>query len=363
MLTIMHTEASPGWAGQEIRLLTEAQAFAKRGFRVVVVGQPGAPLTRQAAQRGLPVHALRMSRPFDPVACWRLRRLMQAERVDLVHTHSSIDAWLAGFAAKSLGLPVVRSRHVAIPVKRRRNFVYNALSDRIIASGAAIRDLLMAGGVPAAKIVSVAAGVDLARFHTGVSGAAVRRELALQGPVIGTVARFAASKGYDVLLQAVPEILAQEPAAAFLWVGDGPSRHVVQRHIAQAGLAATIRLPGFRDDVPELLAAMDVFVLPSVKDGVPQVILQALAMRKPVVASAVGGIAEVIQHRRTGVLVPPRDPPALAAAVLQVLRQREQAAAWAEAGRQQVERHYRLEDMIDRTAAVYTAVLVERGWR
>jgi glycosyltransferase involved in cell wall biosynthesis len=107
---------------------------------------------------------------------------------------------------------------------------------------------------------------------------------------------------------------------------------------------------------------MDVVVLPSLQsDGVPQVILQALAMRKAVVASAVGGIPEVIEHRHTGVLVPPNDPQALAEAIVQVLRDPESAAAWALAGGQLIDAHYASEYMIDRTAAVYTAVLVEKG--
>jgi glycosyltransferase involved in cell wall biosynthesis len=107
---------------------------------------------------------------------------------------------------------------------------------------------------------------------------------------------------------------------------------------------------------------MDVVVLPSIKsDGVPQVILQALAMRKPVVASAVGGIPEVIRHECTGVLVPPNDPQALAEAVVRVLRHPSSAAEWARAGGQLIDTHYALERMIDRTAAVYTAVLIEKG--
>jgi len=362
MLTILHTEASPGWGGQEIRLLTEALAFAKRGFRLIVVAPPNSALMREARSYGLTVRPLAMRGPMDAAACWRMRRIMRTEEVDLVHTHSSIDAWLAGFAAKSLGLPVVRSRHVAIPVKRRRNFVYNALSDRIIASGEAIRAMLIQGGVFPGKITPIPAGVELTRFTPGLPAEPVRRELDLHGPVIGTVARFTGSKGHDVLLQAVPAILDQEPAAEFVWVGDGPGREPLHREIVRLGLASKIRLTGFRRDVPALLAAMDVVVQPSLKEGVSQVLLQALAMRKPVVASEVGGIPEVIQHQRTGLLVPPNDPPKLAAAVVQMLRQRAQAAAWAEAGGQLVESRYTFEHMIDRTAAVYTAVLVEKGF-
>ena len=272
------------------------------------------------------------------------------------------DAWLAGFAAKSVGLPVVRSRHVSIPVKRRRNFVYNALSDRIIASGEAVRCVLIEGGVQPDKIMAIPAGVDLRRFHAGVSGEAVRREWGLQGPVIGTVAMFRGSKGHQLLLSAAPVVLTSEPEAVFLWVGDGVGRDSLQHEIARAGLTSKVRITGFREDVPALLAAMDVFVLPSIKsDGVPQVIFQALAMRKPVVATAVGGIPELIQQQRTGLLVPPNDPRALAEAVLHVLQHPVEAAEWAQAGGRLVDTQYTLEHTIDRTAAVYTAVLAEKG--
>jgi glycosyltransferase involved in cell wall biosynthesis len=362
VLTILHTEASRGWGGQEIRTLGEASAFAKRGFRVLIVCQPGSRLGIEAQRRGLSIRPVAMRKPFDVLACWRLRRLMQVEEVDLVHTHSSIDAWLAGFAAKSLHLPVVRSRHVSIPVKRRRNFVYNALCDRIISSGEAIREVLISAGVDRDKIVAIPAGVDAEQFHPAVSGEAVRREFGLDGPVIGTVAMFRHSKGYRVLLRAVPEILRSEPRAVFLWVGHGVGYAALQREVAEAGLAGKVHLAGFREDVPSCLAAMEVMVLPSIKsDGVPQVIIQALAMRKPVVASAVGGIPEVIQHQRTGVLVPPNDPQALAAAIVQVLRDPQPAAEWARAGGQLIDTRYAMERMIDRTAAVYTAVLVEKG--
>jgi glycosyltransferase involved in cell wall biosynthesis len=362
MLTMLHTEASPGWGGQEIRILSEASAFAKRGFRVLIACQPGSHLEREAQRHGLTVRPVAMRGAFDVRACWRLRRLMRTSEVDLVHTHSSIDAWLAGFAAKSLHLPVVRSRHVSIPVKRRRNFVYNALCDRIISSGEAIREVLITGGVDPEKIVAIPAGVDVAQFHPAVSGTTVRREFGIDGPVIGTVAMLRRSKGHRVLLRAIPEILKSAPEAEFLWVGDGVGRVALEQEVAEADVQAKVHMAGFREDIPGCLAAMDVVVLPSIKsDGVPQVILQALAMRKPVVASAVGGIPEVIRHQRTGVLVPPNDPQALAEAVVQVLRDPQSAAAWAQAGGQLIDTHYALEYMIDRTAAVYTAVLVEKG--
>jgi glycosyltransferase involved in cell wall biosynthesis len=247
-------------------------------------------------------------------------------------------------------------------VKRRQSFVYNSLCDRIISSGNAIREVLIGAGVDPAKIIAIPAGVDTAQFHPAVPGTTVRGELGIHAPVIGTVAMFRHSKGHHVLLQAMPKILADDPEVVFLWVGDGVGRTALQQEVVQAGMQAKVHMAGFREDVPACLAAMDVFVLPSLRsDGVPQVILQALAMRKPVVASAVGGIPEVIEHERTGLLVPPNDPQALADAILRLRRDPQAAGTWAQAGGNLVDTHYALEHMIDRTAAVYTAVLVEKG--
>jgi glycosyltransferase involved in cell wall biosynthesis len=173
---------------------------------------------------------------------------------------------------------------------------------------------------------------------------------------------FRSSKGHRFLLRAIPEVLKGAPEAVFVWVGDGIGREGLQREIAEAGLTTKVHLTGFRADVPALLAAMDVFVLPSIKsDGVPQSILQALAMRKAVIATAVGGIPEVVQHQRTGILVPPHDLQALAEAILYVLQHAGQAAEWAQAGEALVETRYSLHHAIDRTAAVYAKVLVEKG--
>jgi glycosyltransferase involved in cell wall biosynthesis len=204
--------------------------------------------------------------------------------------------------------------------------------------------------------------VDTAQFHPAVSGAAVRQEIGIEPPIIGTVAMLRHAKGHRVLLQAMPEILRRQPRAVFLWVGDGVGRALLQQEVAAAGLWAKVHMVGFREDIPACLAAMDMIVQPSIRsDGVPQVVLQALAMCKPVVASAAGGIPEVIEHERTGVLVPPNDPQALADGVLRVLDDPRSAAIWAQTGRQLIQDHYGLDQAIDRTAAVYTAVLVEKG--
>jgi glycosyltransferase involved in cell wall biosynthesis len=300
---------------------------------------------------------------FDGCALVALRRLMRARGARLVHTHSSVDSWLATLAAKSLGLPVVRSRHVTIPVSRRRGLVYR-LADRVITSGEAVKAVLVAAGVPADRIVAVPPGFDPARFHPAVSGLGVRRELGVTGPAVGLVANLRGSKGHQYFLEAAREVLVDTPGTRFLIVGDGIGREDIARRVREMGLADAVVMTGFRRDIPEVMAALDVLVLPSIKsEASSQVILQALAVGTPVVATTVGGSPELITDGVTGRLVPPRDAPALAGAIRALLRDPEAAAAMAAAGGAFVRARYTIDAVMARTVAVYDEVLREARGR
>jgi len=284
---------------------------------------------------------------------------MRERRVSLVHTHSSVDSWLGLVAAKSLGRPVVRSRHVSIPIRRRRALVYR-LADRTITSGEGVRAMVIAAGVASERVVSIPAGVDAERFHSRVSGKPVRDELGLAGApgVVGLVANVRGSKGHNVFLEAARAVLAAAPDTRFLVVGDGVGFDEVRRRVRDMGLDARVHLTGFRRDIPEVMAALDVLVLPSIRsEAISQVIPQALAVGTPVVASTVGGSPELIRDGENGRLVPPGDSGALAAAILDLLRDPERARAMARAGQAMVGARYTIDATMERTAAVYGALL------
>src|SRR5256885_15072248 len=134
--TVLHTESSVGFGGQEMRIIAESRWLIAHGWRATIVGQPGARLLAEAERASVPTLAVRMRGAWDLAAVAALRRLIRAHDVGLVHTHSSVDAWVAGLAGRSLAIPVVRSRHVTIPIPRRRALVYR-LADRVITSGEA----------------------------------------------------------------------------------------------------------------------------------------------------------------------------------------------------------------------------------
>ena len=357
MPVVLHTEASRGLGGQELRTVAETRWLLAHGWDALIAGQPESRLLAEAREAGVPAVAVPMRGAADLRALLALRRLMRARGASLVHTHSSVDSWLGGLAAKSLGLAVVRSRHVSIRI--RRGLVYR-LADRVITSGEAVRDIVVAAGVARARVVSVPPGVDTARFHGGVSGAAVRDEFRLPAgaPVVGLVANVRGSKGHNVFLEAARDVLAAAPDARFLIVGDGVGFDEVARRVREAGLEARVVMTGFRRDVPEVMAALDVLALPSIKsEATSQVIPQALAVGTPVVASTVGGSPELIRDGETGRLVPPGDAPALAAAILDLLRDREAARRLARAGQAEVQARFTLDAAMARTTAVYRELL------
>src|SRR5215468_4576591 len=329
MRIVLHTESSGGHGGQEIRTLAEARWLLGHGWGALIACQPDSPLFAEARATSVPVEPVRMRGATDLGAALRLRRLIRERGVSVVHTHSSVDSWLAGVAAKSLGRPVVRTRHVSIPIRRRRALVYR-LADRIITSGESVRSIVIAAGIAPERVVTISAGVDADRFHSGVSGNAVRAELGLgSAPVVGLVANVRGSKGHNVFLE-------------------------VSRRVREMGLDASVCLTGFRRDIPQVMAALDVLVLPSIRsEAIPQVIPQALAVGTPVVASTVGGSPELIRDGENGRLVPPGDAHGLADAILALLREPERARAMARAGQAMVRERYTIDATMARTTAVY----------
>ncbi len=383
MRTVLHTESSAGLGGQEVRTLSEARWTAERGWRVLLAGQPDGRFVERARAAGLEVVGVRMRGAWDLGAVRTLQRLILREGVSIVHTHSSVDAWVGGLAARAAAVPVVRTRHVSIRIRRRWNPVYRWLADRVITSGEAIRDMVVEAGVDPERVVAIPAGVDLGEFAGGADlghggghggghdgghdkghdggrdgGSAMRERLGLSRPVVGSVAMFRGSKGHAHLLEAFATVHARHPAARLLLVGDGIRRPWVEGLAKARGLGDAVVFTGFRTDVPELLRVMDCFVLASTRtEGVPQSLLQAFATGVPVVASAIGGIPEVVEDGLTGILVPPEDAAALARAIESVLSDRSGGLARARAARRLVEERFSHRASVSRLLAVYDEVI------
>lgn len=325
-LRILHAESRDGsHGGQTIRLAEEARLLNSRpGVECWVAGQRGGPLDESL--EGVPWYIPFVFNSFrlHPAVMLRAIALLRRLRPNVVHTHSSRDAWTFGVAARLLGIPIVRGRHVTRGVRPQmyRNLVYTHLADAFTASGATVGQVLVDGGVARAEQVFITpGGFDPERFNAAHRDPEfLRRELGLPPEVriVGGAANVRHSKGIDVLVDAFDTVQAQSPAPVHL---------VLAGNVTDQDKAAlsdrsrgAIHFLGFRTDIEDVLGGFDIFVMASRRfDGIPQVIPQAMALRVPVVGTEAGGIPDMVEHGMTGYLVAPEDPAALAAMILKVL--------------------------------------------
>ena len=299
----------------------------------------------------------------DLRALWQLFRLVRKLRPDIVHTHSSKAGFVGRLAAKLAGAPhILYTPHGHVfqgyfsPQVTRGFIAMERLAarwtDRIITLTDAEADQHLAQGIGRREqFVTIPSGIDL----DGVILATPRR-LAARGTIVGTVARLAPVKGHRYLLDAAPAILGRCPEVRFVLVGDGETRPDLEAQARGLGLTDRITFAGFRGDVPAVIAGMDLFVLPSLNEGMGRVLVMAMALGKPIVATRVGGVPELLGDDEAGILVPPGDPAALAGAVTSVLCDPSLAAALGEAGRRRATR-YGAEAMLSLLAKVYREVM------
>lgn len=363
-MRILHTEWSDGWGGQERRIVAEMAGMAQRGHHLVLATRPHAKIAAKAREANIEVIELPFSRRTDLGSILRLARYLKQERIDVANTHSGVDSWIGGLAAKLAGTPVlVRTRHLNLPLKRNwLNFVHY-LPDRIITCGEGMRRHLAEGcGFPAGQLESIPTGIDFAAFAPRRPRDAVRAELGLdEGDfavlVVGVIRGV---KRHEIALKALKELLAAVPSAQMVLAGEGPMRPDMERLARELGIAERVHFLGHRDDVPDLMAAADVLLLTSRSEGVPQAVTQALGLGLPVVATKVGGVPELIEHERTGLLIPPESPKAAAEALARVARDRNWAARLGQAGREHALAHFSLEAMLDHTEQLFSELLQQK---
>jgi glycosyltransferase involved in cell wall biosynthesis len=256
---------------------------------------------------------------------------------------------------------IIRSRHKFTPISNnvRHRVLYKYLPHGIITASETLRqEFMVQFGVEPSKIATIPTGVDLDMFQPGHSDGWIKTEFGFDAQclVVGTVAFLRQEKGLQYLIQAAKRVLEEVPQAWFLIVGDGPEKEPLKRKIQELGLSKRVIMAGFRQDIPRILGALDVFVLPSLGEGTPQGVTQAFAMERPVVATAVGGVPEVVQDGINGFLVSPRDTTEMANCICKLLKDPALRDMFGKAGRKHVVEKYSSDGMLDKTEHFYKSL-------
>ncbi|HHV18961.1 MAG TPA: glycosyltransferase family 4 protein [Thermoanaerobacterales bacterium] len=361
MIKVLHvlTDTNIGGAGRYLFNLLSRVDYSC--FEVVVACPGGGELEKQLKSKGIRVFTLEggeSSANFGHIK--KLRQIISREKADIVHTHASFAGRIAG---KLSGCKVVMTRHglgsggSGLLKRTAAAVVSRVFTDRIIAISRAVKISLMDSGVPADMITIIYNGIDLSKFE-GIEGT-LRKELGVDPnvPIIGIVARLVPEKGYEYAINAFYHVLKQNPSALLVIVGDGPLEKSLKDMCVKMGIKDNVVFMGYRQGVENLVMDFDVFVLPSISEGLGLALLEAMALGKPAVATTAGGIPEIIKHDVNGLLVSPGNDKYLAESIIEVLSDKRRAKALGLAAQKTVNKKFSSKTMIEKTENVYREIL------
>jgi glycosyltransferase involved in cell wall biosynthesis len=366
--TVVHYLDSDEFGGTEQAVLHILSGLDRRHWQPVLFHHPGpgiAPLLKGAEALNVKLCQVpRMQGKLSLVT--RLPRFVQelrAEQPAVFHAHlngplACKDGLIAAALARVRAIVATAQLFVDVPLSYFRyvqqRFVATRVDRYIAVSQDVAERLAKTYRIPARKINVVHNGIPLSSF-SGAASTALRAALTGSAgmPIVLTAARLAEQKGLGYLLKAA----ALVPEAMFVLAGEGPERAKLEAQAGELGVSKRVLFLGYRQDVPELLACCDLFVLPSLFEGLPLSILEAMAAGKPVVASSIGGNDEAVVHEETGLLVPLGDPAALAGAIHRVLSNSDLARRLGAAGKARVQDHFSAETMVRQVTHVYEEVL------
>ncbi len=335
--------------------------------RAATIGPPGA-VGEELTRAGYPVLSLGLDlkrTPFFRIVA-AVRDLLREVNPDILHTHIYHPNLYGRLASLGMGLKgVVASVHNSYTrVKFHRclwNFLLSGVTDKVLVSSPRVwQDVHTWDRVPARKLEVFPYGIRLHDLDISLDPATIRAELGVAGFVLGVVGRLEEQKGHRFLLAALPELTREIPELNVLLVGEGRQGESLRRQAEELGVGPLVRFLGTRRDLPRLLQAMDLFIQPSLWEGLPLTLLMAMGARLPVVGTQVSGITEVIEDGVNGRLVAPGDSQALAAAVAEMYRQPELRGRMGETARDTVAETYSHEAMLRRLAGIYLKIMAEK---
>jgi glycosyltransferase involved in cell wall biosynthesis len=357
----LHIDTARSWRGGQNQVLLTVNGLRALGHRASLVAHPDGELRRRA-EEGLDLIPIAPRTEMDLSAAWRLSRIVKRLKPDIVHAHDAHGTAMAALAL-SLGSPTPAP---ALIVSRRVDFHLRANSfsrwkhrqvDCFIAASEAIRKILVADGVPPERTTTVHEGIDVDHVLAAPPvDIHATFWLPRHAPVVGNVAALVPHKGHRHLVEAARLVIRQLPDTRFLILGEGDQRPQLERAVRDHHLEKHVLIPGFRLDVLGCMKGFDLFAMSSITEGLGTSLLDAMACSRAIVATRAGGIPEIVEDGRTGVLVPPRDHTAMAREIVRLLRDDDSRRRLGEAGLARVIQHFTVERMVAETAAVYQRI-------
>lgn len=360
-MSLFQIDSGKEWRGGQRQSFFLVRELQKKGYPCRFYVQPNSPLYKKAEQEGLPVFPLKVRSEADIIAVLRLARQMKKANCVLVHSHDAHAAAVSAMAASRAKVPLrVISRRVDFPLKNNyfSKIKYRRDVDRIIAISEGVKKVLVSCGIDKKKIKVVPSGIDYTPFENVSSKDYLHREFGFgkNDFLVGIVAHLADHKGHKYLIEAAGILKKKAPNIKLIIVGKGPLRMELDQKVKEVGVEDIVLFLGFREDVPQIMASLDLFVLSSYLEGLGTSILDAMASHLPVVATEVGGIPEVVIHEKTGLLVPPKDPAALAKAILRIYNDRKLAYSYGENGYRVVHEKYSSRAMAKKVIKEYEII-------
>jgi glycosyltransferase involved in cell wall biosynthesis len=355
---VLHLDTERGWRGGERQVVWLARALDAARYQSLIAARTGEPLAARARDAGISVIETHPVVEFDPVAAWSLRQAIRRRNVRIVHAHTAHAVALAALATLHTSARLVVTRRVDFRLRSNPGSRWKyRRADGVIAISRAVADALIASGIIPSRIEVIPSGVDLSRPTPPADRTAlVSLGVPADAPVVVQVAQLVAHKDPVTFVDAIAAARRRIPTLHAVLVGDGPLRDDVRAAVARHALGDALHAVGYRTDADALLAAADVVTLSSREEGMGTVLLDALAFGKAVVATAAGGIPEIIEEGVSGILTPVGDGPALGAAIAELFESPDRRAALSSAARARASR-FSMAITAARTASVYDWVL------
>ncbi len=360
-LNILHIDSENTWRGGENQLFLLHQGLIQIGHNSIIVTQPNSELATKLRKINQNFIEIPMKSEFDISAAFKINKIIKDKQINIVHTHTA-HSHSIGLLSKMFNrkIKLITHRRVDFPIKKNifSKFKYSK-TDRIIAISEGIKEVLIKSGIKENNISVVYSGIDLNRFDCALNLDELKREFKIieNKFIVGNIAHLADHKGHKYLIESAKIVLEQAPDTLFMIVGEGPLKFELQVSARKLGIKDKIIFTGFREEIPELLNIFDIFVLSSHKEGLCTSLMDAMAMRKAIVATDVGGIPEVVKDGQNGILVPPKDPKKLAEAILTLKKDEILREKMGEFGRKIVEEKFSDSRMVINTEKIYYETL------